>query len=71
VAGLRRHQWSLLFRVPPAVREFSDTLLIFLLKCRNPKVFGDRLKQEHSAPDGGGITLVVRSVLQPAEDIET
>jgi hypothetical protein len=24
------------------VTEFSDQLLMFLLKCRNPKVFGDR-----------------------------
>ena len=24
------------------VAEFSDQLLMFLLKCRNPKVFGDR-----------------------------
>jgi hypothetical protein len=57
--------------IPATVREYSDTLLIFLLKARNPAVFGDRLNQEHSAPGGGGITLVVRSVLQPAEDIET
>jgi hypothetical protein len=57
--------------IPAAVREYSDTLLIFMLKGRNPAVFGDRQKQEHSAPGGGGITLVVRSVLQPAEEIET
>jgi hypothetical protein len=56
--------------IPAAVREFSDTLLIFLLKCRNPAVFGDRLKQEHSAPGDKGITIVVRSVLQPAEEVE-
>ena len=56
--------------IPAAVREYSDTLLIFLLKGRNPAVFSDRLKQEHSAPGGGGITLVVRSVLQPAEEVE-
>ena len=30
------------------MRECSDTLLIFTLKGRNPKVFGDRVKQEHS-----------------------
>ena len=57
--------------IPAAVREYSDTLLIFMLKGRNPAVFGDRQKQEHSAPGGGGITLVVRSVLQPPEEIET
>jgi len=56
--------------IPAAVREYSDTLLIFMLKGRNPTVFGDRQKQEQSAPGGGGITLVVRSVLQPAEEVE-
>lgn len=30
----------------------SDTLLIFLLKCRNRAVFGDRHAYEHSGPDG-------------------
>ena len=30
--------------IPAAVREFSDTLLIFLLKGRNPAVFGDRVR---------------------------
>ena len=57
--------------IPAAVREYSDTLLIFMLKGRNPAVFGDRQKQEHSAPGDGGITIVVRSVLQPAAEIET
>ena len=56
--------------IPAAVREYSDTLLIFMLKGRNPAVFGDRLKQEHGAPGDKGITIVVRSVLQPAEEIE-
>jgi len=56
--------------IPAAVREYSDTLLIFMLKGRNPAVFGDRQKQEHSAAGGGGITVVVRSVLQPAEEVE-
>ena len=57
--------------IPAAVREYSDTLLIFLFKGRNPAVFGDRLKQEHTTPDGGGNTLVVRSVLHPADEVET
>jgi len=37
----------------------SDTLLIFLLKSRNPKVFGDRLKQEHSGSEGGPIPVII------------
>jgi len=56
--------------IPAAVREYSDTLLIFMLKGRNPAVFGDRQKQEHSASGDKGITIVVRSVLQPAEEVE-
>ena len=37
------------------IREFSDTLLIFLLKARRPKVYVDRLRAEVSGPDGGPI----------------
>lgn len=33
------------------VRKFSDTLLIFLLKARRPKVYRERI--EHSGPGGG------------------
>ena len=32
--------------------EASDTLLIFLLKCRNPRIFADRQQIEHSGKDG-------------------
>jgi hypothetical protein len=32
--------------------EGSDTLLIFLLKCRNRPVFGDRASFEHTGKDG-------------------
>jgi hypothetical protein len=45
--------------IPAAVREYSDTLLIFLLKNRNPAVFGDRLKQEHSGSEGGPIQVII------------
>ena len=37
------------------VREFSDTLTIFLLKGRRPQVYGDRLKQEVTGKDGGPV----------------
>jgi len=37
--------------------EFSDQLLMFLLKCRNPGVFGDRQRLEHSGPGGGAISI--------------
>lgn len=37
------------------VREFSDTLLIFLLKGANPNKYRDRM--EHSGPKGGPIPI--------------
>ena len=45
--------------IPAAEREYSDTLLIFLLKGRNPAVFGDRLKQEHSGSEGQPIPVII------------
>lgn len=44
------------------IREYSDTLLIFLLKARRPEKFSERIRQEHSGPDGGPI---------PVEDVST
>jgi hypothetical protein len=32
--------------------EVSDALLIFLLKCHRPEVYGDRFKHEHSGAGG-------------------
>lgn len=40
------------------VREFSDTLMIFLLKGRRGEVYGDRVKQEHSGSGGGPIEII-------------
>jgi hypothetical protein len=42
--------------MPAAVREYSDTLLIFLLKGMRPQKYRDQARVEHTAPDGGGIT---------------
>jgi hypothetical protein len=39
--------------------EFSDQLLMFLLKCRNPTVFGDKWKGELGGPGGGAIPVSV------------
>ena len=33
----------------------SDTLLIFLLKSKRPKVYSEKQRLEHSGPDGGAI----------------
>lgn len=37
------------------IREYSDTLLIFLLKARDPDKYADRVKKELSGPGGGPI----------------
>jgi hypothetical protein len=46
--SLKRDELGKPIGIPAAVREYSDTLLIFLLKGRNPAVFGDRTGLEHS-----------------------
>jgi hypothetical protein len=37
------------------VQEYSDTLMIFLLKGRNPNKFKERVHAEHTGKDGGPI----------------
>lgn len=37
------------------IREYSDTLLIFLLKARDPDKYADRVKKELSGPGGGPV----------------
>lgn len=34
------------------IREYSDTLLIFLLKARDPGKYAERVKQDHTSSDG-------------------
>jgi len=41
------------------VQEYSDTLMIFLLKGAKPKKYVERLQQEVSGPDGGPIKAEV------------
>lgn len=38
-----------------AIREYSDTLAIFLLKSHRPSVYGDKSKIEHTGPNGGPV----------------
>lgn len=37
------------------IREYSDTLLIFLLKSRDPDKYADRVKKELTGPGGGPV----------------
>ena len=49
-------------------RQYSDTLLIFLLKSLKPGVYRDRV--EHTGPDGGPITIehLAPQLRKPDED---
>jgi hypothetical protein len=40
-----------------SVTEYSDTLLIFMLKARRPEVYRETTRHEHTGPDGGPITF--------------
>ena len=49
------------------VREYSDTLVIFLLKSRRKEIFGDRLDTQLSGiPD----TLTIRWAIEPEQEGE-
>jgi hypothetical protein len=43
-----------------------DTLKWMVAK-RNPRVYGERVQQEHSGPDGGPLQFVTRSILDAKE----
>lgn len=49
------------------VQEYSDTLLIFLLKGNNPEKFRERSSVEHSGPAGGPIAVREVTVHLPPE----
>jgi hypothetical protein len=40
------------------VKEYSDTLAIFLAKARRPHVYRENVRVEHTGPDGGPIQQV-------------
>jgi hypothetical protein len=56
-------------KVIEAMKRGEAWACCFWLKCR--ACWKEKQQVEHSGPNDGGITLVVRSVLQPAEEIET
>lgn len=41
--------------IPYVEHEYSDTLMIFLLKAHRPQKYRENFKLEHSGPDGGPI----------------
>lgn len=53
-----------------AVRRFSDTLLIFLLKGARPEKFRERVSAEHSGPGGGPIPVAATVDLKALSDEE-
>jgi hypothetical protein len=44
------------------IREYSDTLLIFLLKGARPDKYADRVKNEHSGPGGGAVPITLEGL---------
>ena len=44
------------------IREYSDTLLIFLLKARRPDTYRENQRIEHTGPEGGPIAAEVTHV---------
>ena len=40
------------------IREYSDTLLIFLLKGQKPDIYGDKVRQEVTGKDGEAVKVV-------------
>lgn len=41
-----------------AIREYSDTLMIFLLKAHRPEKFKERVHNEHTGENGGPIKII-------------
>lgn len=53
------------------IREYSDTLLIFLMKGHRPGRFRETVRQEHSGPDGKPIRVGLDLSHASDEDLET
>lgn len=47
----------------------SDTLMIFLLKAKRPKVYSDKQRLEHTGADGGPINIkaIERRIVDPSD----
>ena len=49
--------------------EGSDTLMIFLLKAKRPKVYSDKQRLEHTGADGGPLSIasIERRIVDPSD----
>lgn len=45
------------------VQEYSDTLLIFLMKGADPSKYRERASFEHSGPNGGPVQLLIEEIV--------
>ena len=45
------------------MREYSDTLLIFMLKARKPDVYRERASIEHTGANGGPLEHAIQFYL--------
>lgn len=52
-------------QIPLTVTEYSDTLLIFLLKGERPAKYRDNIKHEHSGVENAPITIRTISIVAP------
>jgi hypothetical protein len=52
------------------IREYSDTLLIFLLKAHRPTVYRETVRQEHTGKDGGPIEVTDQARAEAARELE-
>lgn len=48
------------------VTEYSDTLLIFRMKAKDPEKYRDNFKHEHVGAGGGPIQSITRRIVDPA-----
>ena len=53
-----------------SVREYSDGLLMFLLRGRRPEVYKDRVANEHSGPGGRALPIINVSFVPPSEEFK-
>ena len=48
------------------IREYSDSLMQFLLRARNPQKYRDNQRIEHAGPSGGGLPIQIIEIVRPA-----